>query len=160
MDIRVGHGYDLHRLASQEEGGKPMVLGGVAVECPIGPVAHSDGDAVMHAVADAILSATGHSDLGTIFPDNDVENKNRDSREFLIEAMDRINSGGWAIGNIDITVLCDKPKIAPHREQICDSLRRLTGSPVNIKGKTHEGTDRSGAIEVHVVALVQRGVST
>ena len=74
--------------------------------------------------------------------------------------MDRINSGGWAIGNIDITVLCDEPKINPYREQICDSLRRIIGAPVNIKGKTHEGTDRSGAIEVHVLALLQRGVST
>jgi len=160
MDIRVGHGYDLHRLVSHQEGGKPMIIGGVAIDCPFGPIAHSDGDAVMHAVADAMLSAAQQPDLGTLFPDNDPNNENRDSKEFLVEAMDRINAGGWAIGNIDITVLCDAPHIAKCKEQICTSLRTLTGAPVNIKGKTHEGTDRSGAIEVHVVALLQRGTSS
>jgi 2-C-methyl-D-erythritol 2,4-cyclodiphosphate synthase len=159
MDIRVGHGYDLHRLTSLADGGKPMVIGGVHIESAIGPVAHSDGDAVMHAIADAILSAAGEPDLGTLFPDNESEHEDKDSKEFLIEAMDRINSGGWAIGNITITVICDEPKIAPHREQICTSLRALTGAPVNIKGKTNEGTSRDEAIEVHVVALIQRGNS-
>jgi 2-C-methyl-D-erythritol 2,4-cyclodiphosphate synthase len=157
MDIRVGHGYDLHRLATKEEGGKKMVIGGVSIDCPLGPIAHSDGDAVIHAVSDAILSAIGAPDLGTLFPDNAPENSNRDSRDFLHEAISRANEGSWAIGNIDITVLCDEPKLNPYREQICDSLRRLTGAPINIKGKTHEETDRGSAIEVHVVALVQRG---
>ena len=160
MDIRVGHGYDLHRLASPQDGGKPMIIGGAQIDCPFGPIAHSDGDAVLHAVADAILSAAEQPDLGSLFPDSDPKNENRDSKEFLIEAMDRINAGGWAIGNIDITVLCDTPSISMHKEQICASLRTLTGAPVNIKGKTHEGTDRGGAIEVHVVALIQRGISS
>jgi 2-C-methyl-D-erythritol 2,4-cyclodiphosphate synthase len=158
MDIRVGHGYDLHRLVTKEEGGKSMVIGGVAIECSVGPIAHSDGDAVMHAISDAILSAIGSPDVGTLFPNNAAENKNRDSADFLTEAISRANEGEWAIGNIDITVLCDEPKIGPHREQICESLRRITGAPINIKGKSHEGTFRKGAIEVHVVALVQRGV--
>ena len=159
MDIRVGHGYDLHRLASVADGGKPMVIGGIPIDCAVGPVAHSDGDAVMHAIADAILSAAGEPDLGTLFPDTDSEHEDKDSKEFLIEAMDRVNSEGWAIGNIDITVLCDEPKIGPNREQICKSLRTLTGAPVNVKGKTHEETSSEGAIEVHVVALIQRGHS-
>ena len=158
MDIRIGHGYDLHRLGTPEEGGKNMVIGGVAFASPIGPIAHSDGDAVMHAVTDALLSAIGAPDLGTLFPNNDDCNKDRDSKDFLHEAMLRVNEGEWAIGNIDITVLCDAPEIGPNREQICESLRKLIGAPVNIKGKSHEGTNRSGAIEVHVVALVQRGV--
>ena len=157
MDIRVGHGYDLHRLATSNEGGKPMVIGGATIECSVGPIAHSDGDAVLHAVADSILSATDQPDLGTLFPDTSDENNNRDSAEFLIEAISRANEGGWAIGNIDITVITDEPNIAVHKEQICTSLRTLIGTPVNIKGKTHEGTSRSGAIEVHAVALVQRG---
>jgi 2-C-methyl-D-erythritol 2,4-cyclodiphosphate synthase len=160
MDIRVGHGYDIHRLASSQDGGKPMILGGAQIDCPLGPIAHSDGDAVMHAVADAILSAAEQPDLGTLFPDNDPSNKDRDSKEFLLEAMERINAGGWAIGNIDITVICDSPHISKHKEQICTSLCTLTGAPVNIKGKTHEGTDRGGAIEVHVVTLIQRGNSS
>ena len=157
MDIRVGHGYDLHRLATKEDGGKSMVLGGIELDCQVGPIAHSDGDAVMHAVTDAILSAIGSSDLGTLFPNNASENKDRDSADFLNEAINRANAGGWAIGNIDITVLCDEPKINQYRAQICDSLQLLTGAPINIKGKSHEGTNRSGAIEVHAVTLVQRG---
>ena len=157
MDIRVGHGYDLHALASREEGGKPMVIGGLNIECQVGPIAHSDGDGVMHAVTDALLSAIGEDDLGTIFPDSAPENKNRDSKEFLLEAMDRLHSDGWAIGNVDITVLCDEPKIALHKKEICISLRTILGAPVNIKGKTHEGTRSSGAMEVHAIALVQKG---
>lgn len=157
MDIRVGHGFDLHRLGTPKEGGKSMVIGGISVACDVGPIAHSDGDAVLHAVADAVLSAVGAPDLGTLFPDTDPLNKDRDSREFLMEAITQASEGGWAIGNIDVTVLCDTPKIAPLREQICESLTALTGAPVNIKGKTHEGTRTEGAIEVHVVALVQRG---
>lgn len=160
MDIRVGHGYDLHRLGTSEEGGKNLILGGVAIDAPLGPIAHSDGDAVLHAVTDALLSAVGSPDLGTLFPNTNAENKDRDSTDFLFEALTRVNEGGWAIGNIDITVLCDAPKIGPHRETICNSLRKLIGAPVNIKGKSHEGTTRSGAIEVHVVALVQRGFQT
>jgi|TARA_B110001454_G_C12467613_1_gene328960 2-C-methyl-D-erythritol 2,4-cyclodiphosphate synthase len=158
MDIRVGHGYDLHRLAAVSEGGrKEMIVGGVTLDCPLGPISHSDGDAVLHAVSDAILSAIGEPDLGTLFPNSEQLNKDRDSKEFLHEAVHRANSGGWVIGNIDITVLCDEPKIGPYRDQICDSIHSLTASPVNIKGKTHEGTAHSGAIVVHVVALVQGG---
>jgi len=157
MDIRVGHGYDLHLLSSPKEGGKPMVLGGVPIESSVGPIAHSDGDAVLHAVTDAILSAIGSQDIGQLFPDTADENKNRPSSEFLVEAIDRVNSGGWAIGNVDVTVICDEPKIGPHKERILTSLRTLIGAPVNIKGKTHEETGRGGAIEVHAIALVQRG---
>ena len=157
MDIRVGHGYDLHRLEPKEHGGKTMVVGGVPIDCSVGPIAHSDGDAVMHAITDAVLSAIGSPDLGTIFPNNAAENQDRESEDFLSEAISRANEVGWAIGNIDITVLCDEPNIGPHREQICKSLRDLTGAPINIKGKTHEAKDRSGVIEVHVVAIVQRG---
>ncbi len=157
MDIRVGHGYDLHVLGTPDEGGKSLIIGGVKVDCSVGPIAHSDGDAVMHAVTDAILSATGQPDLGTLFPDTDKSNKNKNSAEFLVEAINRVNLGGWAIGNIDITVICDEPKISSYKNQICDSLNKLTGAPVNIKGKTCEGTARGEAIEVHVVALVQKG---
>ena len=158
MDIRVGHGYDLHRLVTKEDGGKTMIIGGVTIDCQWGPLAHSDGDAVMHAMTDAILSAIGSPDLGTLFPNGASENKGRNSAEFLIEAISKANEGGWAIGNIDITVICDEPKIASHRQKICESLRKLSGVPINIKGKSHEETNRSGVIEVHVVALVQRGV--
>ena len=157
METRIGHGYDLHRLETATDSDAAIMVGGVVVKCGLHIVAHSDGDAVMHAVTDALLSAIGEPDIGEIFPDTSPENKNRDSGEFLFEAMGRVNSGGWAISNVDITVLCDQPKIGPLREQICENLRRYIVAPVNIKGKTHEGTDRCGAIEVHVVALLQRG---
>ncbi|MBC8201825.1 MAG: 2-C-methyl-D-erythritol 2,4-cyclodiphosphate synthase [Planctomycetes bacterium] len=158
MDIRVGHGYDIHRLAEVADGGRnELVLGGVTLDCTLGAISHSDGDAVLHAVSDAILSAIGEPDIGTLFPNSDPSHKDRDSKDFLLEAVHRANTGGWVICNIDITVLCDEPKIGPYRDQICDSIHSLTASPVNIKGKTHEDTLRSGAIEVHVVALVQRG---
>ena len=156
MDIRIGHGYDIHRLAVQKAGGRPMVLGGVKIGCDIGPISHSDGDAVLHAVIDAILSAIGEPDIGQLFPDTDPDHEGEDSKVFLLEALERASAGGWAIGNVDITVICDEPKLGPHKEQICNSLRTLIGAPVNIKGKTHEGMDRIGAIEVHALALVQR----
>lgn len=157
MDIRIGHGYDVHRLATPEEGGGKMVIGGVSIECEIGPIAHSDGDAVLHAMTDAILSAIGEPDLGQLFPNTDPKYKGADSADFLMEAVQRANEGGWAISNVDITVICDLPKISPYRDQICKKLQKLIVAPVNIKGKTHEGTRSSGAIEVHAVALVQRG---
>ena len=156
---RIGHGYDLHRLEphAPSGAGRPFVLGGIAFDHPTGPVGHSDGDAVLHAVTDALLGAIGEPDIGQLFPDTATENKNRDSADFLVEAIERINLGGWAIGNVAITVICDQPKIGPHREQICESLRRYIVAPIHIKGKTCEGTDKSGAMEVHVVSLVQRG---
>ncbi len=160
MDIRVGHGYDSHRLAPHEEGGRELRIGGFKVACEVGPIAHSDGDAVMHAVTDAILAAINHPDLGTLFPNTAPENENRDSADFLAEAVDRASEGGWAICNIDITVLSDITKISPYKEPICDSLFALIGAPVNIKGKTHEGTGRESVIEVHAVALVQAGTHT
>ena len=142
MEIRIGHGYDLHQLESRAPDGKPLVLGGVEIDCEFSPVSHSDGDAVLHAITD--------------FPNSSVENMGKDSRYFLCEAVNVLNEGGWAIGNIDITVIADKPKIGPLKDRICTSLYSLLGAPVNIKGKTHEGTCENGAIEVHVVALVQR----
>ena len=160
MDIRIGHGYDVHRLDVRGVGGRPMVLGGVEIECKLGPISHSDGDAVLHAVTDAILSAIGEPDIGQLFPDTNPVHEGEDSKVFLLEALERASAGGWVIGNVDITVICDEPKLGPHKEQICDSLRMLIGSPVNIKGKTHEGRDQVVAIEVHALALVQRSTKS
>ena len=157
MDIRIGHGYDLHRLATVEEGGGTMVIGGIPIEAEIGPIAHSDGDAVLHAITDAILSAIGEPDIGQLFPDTDPKYKDADSSTFLVESVQRANEGGWAIGNVDITVICDQPKIGPYREQSCTNIQKIIAAPVNIKGKTREGFGQGKAIEVHVVALVQRG---
>lgn len=165
--MRVGHGYDLHRLEPKPPAGngRPFVLGGVAIDCPTGPIAHSDGDALLHAITDAILGALGMNDIGGLFPDTDPRNESADSSLFLREAAKQMRGAGWEIGNIDATVICEIPKIGPHKLSIASNIARILGCPastVNVKGKTHEKVDAVGqgkAIEVHVVALLTRKAS-
>jgi 2-C-methyl-D-erythritol 2,4-cyclodiphosphate synthase len=167
--FRIGHGYDLHRLEPRPPQGKgrELILAGVKFpEHLVGPVSHSDGDAVMHAVTDAILGALGTEagdgggDIGQLFPDDDPRHESADSAIFLREAADRLQRAGFAVGNIDITVICERPKLSPHKSQMISNLARIIGcSPtcVNLKGKTHEQVDAVGegrAVEVHVVALL------
>ncbi len=159
---RIGHGYDLHRLeALPPDGeGRPFVLGGVGIEHTAGPVGHSDGDALLHAVTDALLGAICEPDIGQLFPDDDPRHDGEDSSVFLREAVRRLEARGLSIGNVDVTVICQRPKIGPHKAAIRASLAGLMGCPVddvNLKGKTHEGVDAVGegrAIEVHAVALL------
>ena len=161
---RIGHGWDLHRLApiGPDGEGRPLRLAGVPIEHSMGPVAHSDGDALLHAVTDALLGAIGAPDIGQLFPDKDPTNENTDSAVFLAEACRRMTHAGWRIGNLDATVICQRPRIGPYVESIKAHLATLlncTVPQVNIKGKTHEGVDAVGeerAIEVHVVALLCR----
>lgn len=161
---RIGHGWDLHRLAPVGPGGegRPLRLGGIALEHAMGPVAHSDGDVLLHAVTDALLGAIGAPDIGQLFPDKDPANDNTDSAVFLAEACRRMTGAGWQVGNLDATVICQRPRIGPHTEAIRLHLASLLGcdsTRVNIKGKTHEGVDAVGeerAIEVHVMALLCR----
>jgi 2-C-methyl-D-erythritol 2,4-cyclodiphosphate synthase len=161
--FRIGHGYDLHRLEPRPPHGKGrvLVLGGVKFEdFPTGPISHSDGDAVYHAVTDAILGALGLPDIGQLFPDDDARNESADSSIFLTAAADRMHACGFALGNMDITVICEKPKLGPHKKQMIANLARLLNcdaSQINLKGKTHEKVDAVGegrAVEVHVVALL------
>ena len=155
---RIGHGFDLHRL---EEGHK-LIVGGVPIEHDRGCVAHSDGDVVYHAVVDAILGALGQDDIGQLFPDNDPKWKGADSRVFMAEAVKRMKQAGYAIGNLDVTVILQRPKLSPHKAAIKANLAGLLGceiSQVNIKGKTHEKVDALGenrAIACHVVVLLTR----
>ena len=152
MELRIGHGYDSHSL----ESGDGMMIGGCYIPCDYAAVAHSDGDAVLHAVTDAIFAAIGADDLGTQFPNSDPENDSRNSEEFLQSALEQAAVGSWNICNVSITVQCDAPKIGLHRPEITNSLESLIGSPVHIKGKSFEGMQKHEAIEVHVVTLVQR----
>jgi len=158
--MRIGHGYDIHELAAND---RPLMLGGVAIEHDLGPVAHSDGDAVLHAVTDAILGAAGEGDIGQLFPDDDPANKGADSRRFLEDAVSRALERGWKVINIDATVVCERPRIAPHREAIRSRLEELLpGAAVNIKGRTHEGLDAIGqgrAVEVHALVLLGKDAS-
>ena len=137
MKTRVGIGYDSHRFAE----GAGVVLGGVRIPAPFKLVGHSDGDAVAHALTDAILGGAGVGDIGELFPDTDAANKGRDSIEMLILAIHRVRAAGWMPVQADISVICERPKIGPYREDIRRSLSRALGvapDAVMVKGKTNE----------------------
>lgn len=167
--VRIGHGYDLHRLEPQPPHGpgRPLIVGGIRIpqdgERPVGPVAHSDGDALMHALTDAVLGAAGLPDIGQLFPNDDPENEGRASADFLAEAVRLMRAGGWQIANADLTVLLQSPKIGPHKAGIREHLGVLLGLPanrVNLKGKTGEHVGPVGegrAIEAHALVLLVRG---
>ncbi len=160
--VRVGHGYDLHRLEPADSGGRLMVLGGVRLAHDRGPVGHSDGDALLHAVTDAILGALGLPDIGELFPDTDPAWAGADSGVFLREAVRRMTEAGWSIVNLDATVILERPKLMPVKGAIRARLAELLGVDVprvNVKGKTHEKVDAVGegrAVEVHAVVLLAR----
>ncbi len=160
--LRIGHGYDLHRLERLPPAGhgRPLILGGVAIPHDSGPISHSDGDALYHAITDAILGALAHPDIGQLFPDSDPRHESQDSSLFVLEAARRLRMGGWSVVNLDATVILERPKLAPHKEAMRVNIAHLLGittDRVNIKGKTHEKVDAVGegrAVEVHVVALL------
>ena len=156
--LRIGNGYDLHRLVV----GRPLILGGVRIPFEKGLAAHSDGDVICHAVTDAVLGAAGAGDIGRHFPDTDSAWENADSIELLRRAAAIVRDAGYAIGNVDVVVIAQKPKLAPHVEAICGTVAGALGcdaSQISVKGKTNEGVDSMGAgdsIAVHAVALLSR----
>lgn len=164
IDLRIGHGYDLHRLEDRPPAGRgrPLIVGGVCLEWDKGPVSHSDGDVLYHALVDALMGALGLPDIGQMFPDNAPENEGRDSREFVVEAARRLAAAGWAVENVDATVILERPRIGPHKEAMRGNIAGLLGIEVprvNVKGKSHERVDAVGegrAIEAHVIALLRR----
>ena len=137
MKTRVGIGYDSHRFGE----GSAVILGGVHIPAPMKLTGHSDADAVSHAVTDAILGGAGVGDIGELFPDTDAANNGRDSIEMLRIAVARVRAAGWAAVQVDVTVICEQPKIGPHRAAIrarlADSLGIAAGD-VMVKGKTNE----------------------
>ncbi|QQE14005.1 2-C-methyl-D-erythritol 2,4-cyclodiphosphate synthase [Planctomycetota bacterium] len=154
--MRVGHGFDLHRL----ELGHKLIVGGEYLEHDRGCDAHSDGDVVYHAVTDAILGALAQQDIGQLFPDNDPKWKGADSYIFVQEAVNRMKDAGYQIGNMDITIILQRPKLSPHKNKIRNNLAKLLQcdlDQVNIKGKTHEKVDSLGenrSIACHVVTTL------
>jgi 2-C-methyl-D-erythritol 4-phosphate cytidylyltransferase/2-C-methyl-D-erythritol 2,4-cyclodiphosphate synthase len=156
--VRVGIGYDLHRLVE----GRPLILGGVIIPYERGLLGHSDADAVCHAVTDAILGAANLGDIGRLFPDNDPAWKDANSLMLLADAFNRVRAAGWLVSNLDIVVIAQRPKIGPHADAIRASLARVlevVPDAVSIKGKTNEGVDAIGqgdAIAVHAVTLLSR----
>lgn len=156
--MRVGLGFDVHRLAE----GRPCVLGGVALPHGSGPLGHSDGDAVLHAVADALLSAAGLDDLGTLYSDKDPRWKGADSAVLLAEVVQQVRAKGWSVANVDVVVATEGPRIAPHRAAMRARMATLLGvdaDAVGVKGKTLEGLGsfaHGAAVVVHAVALLER----
>jgi 2-C-methyl-D-erythritol 2,4-cyclodiphosphate synthase len=137
LAVRMGLGYDSHRFAP----GGPLVLGGVRIPSDVHLRGHSDGDAIAHAVTDAILGAAALGDIGALFPDTDAANAGRDSIEMLSLAVARVRDAGWRVGQLDVVVVAESPKIAPHRDAIRARIAGAAGvsvGDVSIKGKTNE----------------------
>ncbi|OGT84973.1 MAG: 2-C-methyl-D-erythritol 2,4-cyclodiphosphate synthase [Gammaproteobacteria bacterium RIFCSPLOWO2_02_FULL_61_13] len=154
--MRIGHGYDAHRF----EGGRPLVLGGVHVPHDRGLAAHSDGDAVIHALCDALLGAAAMGDIGAYFPDTDAAFRNIDSRLLLRRVLELLQQRGWRVGNVDITIIAQAPRLAKF---IPDMRKTLAGDlqtgidNVSIKATTTERmgfTGREEGLAAHAVALL------
>lgn len=158
MNIRVGLGFDVHRLVP----GRPCRLGGVLMPHPNGPLGHSDGDAVLHALSDALLGAAGLDDLGTLFNDADARWKDADSSQLLARCVELVHAAGWRVGNVDIVIATEGPRIAPHRAAMrahIATLLDLSPEAVNVKGKTLEGLGALAAgagVAVQAVCLLVR----
>lgn len=154
--IRVGQGFDIHPVSDDAD--RPMVLGGVTFPGP-GLVGHSDSDVIAHACCDALLGAAGLGDIGSHFPDTDPALAGADSIELLRRVGDELAEAGWVVANIDCSVVCDRPKIAPHRDQMQQRLSGAARGPVTVKGKRPEGIGALGrqeGIACWAVALIQR----
>ena len=156
--LRIGNGYDLHRLVS----GRRLILGGVIIPFEKGLDGHSDSDAVCHAVTDAILGAAAAGDIGRHFPDTDAAWKDADSLALLGRAARIVVGAGFSVVNVDVVVIAERPKLAPYIDVMRANLARVldvAADRVSVKGKTNEGVDSTGAgasIAVHAVALVSR----
>jgi 2-C-methyl-D-erythritol 2,4-cyclodiphosphate synthase len=158
--VRIGQGFDAHRLVP----GRPLWLGGVRIPSERGLLGHSDGDALLHAVADAILGALGEGDLGRNFGTDDPARKDAASGDLLREVVARMRAAGWRIGNLDATVIAQAPRLAPFQEEMRKSVAELVGAPigdVNVKLKSTDGLGALGREEgiaaQAVVLLVREG---
>jgi 2-C-methyl-D-erythritol 2,4-cyclodiphosphate synthase len=158
IGIRIGHGYDVHRLTE----GRPLILGGVHIPYERGLLGHSDADVLAHAVMDALLGAAALGDIGGLFPDNDERWRGADSLRLLKRVTAHLAENGWEIGNVDATVLAQAPKLAPYIPEMRQKLASAMGvdaSQVSVKATTEEHLGFTGAGEgmaCHAVALLRR----
>jgi 2-C-methyl-D-erythritol 2,4-cyclodiphosphate synthase len=158
MNLRIGHGYDIHRTLA----GRKLVLGGVTFAADFGLDGHSDADALTHAICDAFLGAAGLPDIGHLFPNTDPAYKNADSLVLLQRVVGILRTRGWAPVNLDATLIAEQPKIAPRLAEMKAALAASTGLPVDavgLKATTNEGSDDIGrglAIAAHAVALIRK----
>ena len=156
MSVRCGIGYDLHRLAE----GRKLIVGGIEVPFDKGPVGHSDGDVLAHALCDALLGASGLGDIGKLFPDTDPKWKDANSLLFLEHARNLLDEKKFAIEHVDAVVILERPKLGPHFPKMREALARALGvsaDQISLKAKTNEGVDAVGrgeAIAAHVVATL------
>ena len=152
-NIRIGHGFDVHPWS--DDASRHLVLGGTHFPDVTGLAGHSDADPIAHACTDAILSAAGCPDIGQLFSDTDPALAGADSVDLLRRAMIEVAAAGWAVINVDCTVVVDAPKLAPHKHEIEERLRAVVGGDVRVKGKRTEGLDGlQGGVQCHAVALV------
>ena len=154
--VRIGHGYDVHRLAE----GRKLILGGVEIPWERGLLGHSDADVLTHAVMDALLGAAGLGDIGRHFPDSDPAYAGADSLKLLARVMELLGEKGFSVGNVDATSLAQRPRLAPHIPRMRDNLARIMGvepEQVNVKATTEEGLGFTGSGEgmaAHAVCLL------
>jgi 2-C-methyl-D-erythritol 2,4-cyclodiphosphate synthase len=161
VNVRVGQGFDVHRHAADHEHvpGRVLVLGGVRFEGERPLVGHSDADVPAHAAADALLGAAGLGDLGTHFPDTDARWAGADSLELLATVAEMIRAAGWEIGNVDVKVVCERPKLAPHKAAMEHNLSAAAGGPVTVSGRRAEGLGALGrqeGVAAWAVAVISR----
>jgi 2-C-methyl-D-erythritol 2,4-cyclodiphosphate synthase len=155
---RIGLGHDTHRLAP----GKPLIIGGVTIPHETGPVAHSDGDVLLHAITDALLGAAGLGDIGEWFPDNDPQYAGADSADLLKRVVSKVTSDGWSIVNVDCTVHAQRPKLSPFKPAMAARVAELLGVEadcINVKAKTGEKVGpvgREEALSADAVVLIER----
>ena len=156
--IRVGLGYDIHRLIE----GRPLILGGIVLPFEKGEDGHSDGDVLFHAITDAVLGSAGLGDIGSFFPPEDMQWKDADSAKLLETVMEKVRAAGWHIENIDCVIKLEKPKFIPYRQQVIESVARalqIQPEQVFVKAKTGEKLPPVGtseAVEATVVCLLSK----
>ena len=156
--IRIGHGYDVHRLSE----GRKMIIGGVEIENELGLLGHSDADVLTHALMDALLGAMGLGDIGKLFPDTDDSFKDISSLLLLERVKERMDSLGYTLGNADCTIIAQKPKMAPHIDAMRENFARILCVPIeriNIKATTEEKlgfTGRLEGISSHAVCIIEK----
>jgi 2-C-methyl-D-erythritol 2,4-cyclodiphosphate synthase len=158
LDFRVGTGFDAHKLVA----GRPLILGGITIPHESGLLGHSDADALAHAISDAILGAAGLGDMGKYFPDSDAQWKGADSLKMLKECARLAKEAGWVVGNVDSTIICQKPKlssyIGPMKEKIAEALE-VPGDKVSVKAKTTEEMGFEGrqeGLSTQAIVLLQK----
>jgi 2-C-methyl-D-erythritol 2,4-cyclodiphosphate synthase len=156
--MRIGHGYDVHRLVS----GRELILGGVKIDHPLGLLGHSDADVLLHAICDAILGALGLGDIGKHFPDSSAEFAGIDSRKLIRAVIAQAQAAGYRVGNLDSTIICQQPKLAAHIPQMVERIAadcQVDGSRINVKATTTEKlgfAGRSEGIAAEAVVLLEK----